>query len=223
MARGTSHSTNKTFFKVSFGTLRQGTLPSGDKVNESTPNAVRRETQDGTPSWALEIPWLSGKIESIFHKTSEKYKDTYEVVIDEGIDQSQLSFGDDSRFWIDFMKKLPNIDLTQEVKLTPYEFTDKEKGKRRVGVSVEQNGVKIASYYNKLKSDGTYEDLYGFPTAKKEYFENKDKTKRYFVDVKIFLDDEFKRLFADKFKKVENTPAVTEDGFNVPDESEPPF
>jgi hypothetical protein len=98
------------------------------------------------------------------------------------------------------MKKLPNIDLNKEVKITSYDFTDKQN-KHRAGISVEQNGIKIKSYYEVQQEDKTWKLLYGFPPAESVDFKDKDETKMYFIKVKKFLRNEFFSKFKNKFSE----------------------
>jgi len=54
-----------------------------------------------------------------------------------------------------FLLKLPNINPKQLVKLSPYNFSDKEdKEKKIIGMNVFQNEVKIADYYTPDKANG---------------------------------------------------------------------
>ena len=43
----------------------------------------------------------------------EGYK-LFEVIISDGLDMYQLSFTEDSRFWFDMAKKLPNVNFNEK-------------------------------------------------------------------------------------------------------------
>jgi hypothetical protein len=218
MARGSHTETGRTFLSVAFGKIRQKHTDTGQRVDENTPLAVRRETQAGKESWALEFDFVSGIIQKIFYKESQEYENTFEVVIADGPENLQLSFTEDSRFWFDFMKKLPNIDLSKEVKITAYDFVDKDK-KRRVGISIEQGGTKIGSYYEKKGEDGKWTLLHGFPAADGVDFKDKDETKIYFIKVKKFLKNQFTEIFGDKWGKSETAAETKTDEVSA---DEPP-
>jgi hypothetical protein len=194
MATGTNSSSQKTFLNVAYGKLRQKSLENKEKVNANTPNAVKRISQSGTDSWAIEFDWIEGKIENIFHKDDPEYGDSFEVVLSDVLDKYQISFADNSRFWFDLAKKLPNVELSQIVKINPYDFTEKGTNKRRVGVSIEQNGKKILSFYDKKKDDNTWELLHGFPKPDIDInWKDKDEVKIYTIKVKKFLKAEFEK------------------------------
>lgn len=200
-----SNGAAKVFLSVGFGKIRQKSV-NGKKVDENTPGAICRETQSHAMSWAIEYDFIEGIIEKIFFKEDPQYGDSFEVVIRDVVDLYQVSFPEDSRYWGDLMKKLPNINLNQEVKLTSYDFEDKESHKRISGLSVEQNGEKIQSYYSIKKQDGTYDIVNGFPSSAGVDFKN-DKAERniYFIRVKAFLHREFDSLIAPQFKGSSDT------------------
>jgi len=206
MGLGSHNQTQKTFLTVGFGKIRQKSLENKQRVDANTPGAVKRLTQSGAESWALEHDYISGLIENIFYKEDAEFGNSFEVTISDKGEKYQLSFSEESRFWIDFMKKLPNIDLLQELKITAYDFTDKEN-KHKAGISVIQNDVKITSYYEHKKEDGKWDFLHGFPSSTGIDFKDKDELKMYFIKVKKFLRGEFNRLFASTFStKKENKP-----------------
>jgi len=77
------------------------------------------------------------------------------------------------------MEKFPATDLTKPMKLLSYDFVTTE-GKRKSGVSVWQDDVKIMSYFRKDK-----EYLHGFPEP--EVGLDADGWKIYFMRVESFL------------------------------------
>ena len=219
--RGSYQDNSRIFLSVAFGKIRQKYTDTGQRVDENTPGAVKRETQAGKDSWAIEHDYVSGKIEKIFYKEDAEYGNTLEVVIEDGPEKLQLSFHEDSRFWFDFIKKLPNIDLSKEVKITAYDFIDKEK-KHRVGISIEQSGAKIVSYYERKDGD-KWTLLHGFPSSDGVSFKDKDEIKIYFIKVKKFLKSQFDELFAEKWKRVENQQSdnIVEEAEITPDNDMP--
>jgi len=212
MALGSNSGSPRIFLTVGFGRIRQKSLENKQKVDASTPGAVKRLKQDNTETWAIEHDFVSGIIQSIFYKEDAKYGNSFEVTLQDVADVYQVSFPEDSRFWFDFSKKLTNIDLKQEVKITAYDFVDKEN-KRRAGVSVEQNGNKLRSFYDQMNPDKSWTLLYGFPSGDGVDFKDKDEIKMYFIKVKKFLRGEFNAKFKDKF---DNKPHVAEDNSSAP-------
>ena len=216
----------KTFLSVGYGTIRQKQV-NGQPVDANTPNAVKRVSEKGEESWSIEHRSVTGYIEKIFLKENKgkdgkDFGDSFEVVISDALDTYQISFKEDSRFWTDLMKKLPNIDLSKEVKIAPYDFNTKE-GKRQIGTSVEQNGVKIRSFFDLYKEDKTWELLHGFPSAEGINFKDKDDIKLYGIKVKKFLHQYFMENFDNIFKEKKKTkveeseePAVVSPGDDLP-------
>jgi hypothetical protein len=200
----------RVFLSVGFGKLRQKQLENKTKVDATTPNAVKRVTQSGGDSWALEYDFISGIIENIFFKEDHEYGDSFEVTIRDAADLYQISFPEDSRYCMEFLTKLPKLDLNKDVKIQVYDFTTKE-GKRKSGVSVSQGDEKIQSYYTNKIGENSYEAINGFPVAPVDMnWKDKDDTKIYFISVKKFLRSEFKRLFPNGFSKqpVSSAPVV---------------
>jgi hypothetical protein len=199
MSLGSNSGSPRIFLSVGFGKIRQKSLENKEKVSASTPEAVKRLKQDGTETWAIEYDYVSGIIEDISYKEDDKYGNSFEVVISDVLDKYQISFGDDNRFWFDFMKKLPNIQIKEPVKITSYDFVDKSSGKRKAGISLEQNGKKIASFYDKKNEDGSWTLLHGYPNAKELDWKDKDELKVYLIQVKKFLKKEFNEKIAPFF------------------------
>lgn len=108
-----------------------------------------------------------------------------------------LSVSTESSYGEDLMKKLPNIDITKEVKLVPYSFEDL-KGKKRKGVTVYQDGNKIESYYYGVGNDGKKTEINGYPEVKLPKGKktmSKDDWKLYFMTARKFLIEKIEEIF----------------------------
>lgn len=95
-----------------------------------------------------------------------------------------LSVSTAQNFGEDIMKKIPNIDLTKTIELSPYSFED-EKGKVRKGVSIVQEGKKIKNFFY---DEVTKKNINGYPDIegdKNSY--DKDDWKIYFMKARKFL------------------------------------
>jgi hypothetical protein len=212
---GSNNGTQKTFLTVGFGKIRQKTLDNKTKVDENTPGSVKRTTQSGSESWALEYDFIEGTIEKIFYKEDKDYGNSYEVVISD-VEVYQLSFSETSQYCNDLLKKLPNINLLDRVKFTAYDFEDKDH-KRKCGLSIEQHSNKITSHYEVKQPDGKWKLLHSFPSGESIDFKDKDECKIYFIRVKKFLRAEFDRLFKDKFSSTEpSNKKMDIDDMNIP-------
>lgn len=98
-----------------------------------------------------------------------------------------------SRYTSDFLKKLPAVNLDEEVRLMPYDFEPKE-GPRQVGISICQldptSGeytFKVYDYFVKVEEvngEKKYTNLHGFPEPTEE---DKEDWPFYFTKVNKFL------------------------------------
>ncbi len=115
-------------------------------VPEGTEGAIVRTYKDKNDVDQSKIELVFTEVSGVITKVSFDDGDfgkSLQIELDgDGI----ISLGTASNFGEDVMKKLPNVDLKQEVKFVPYAFTD-EKGKTRRGVTVYQNDAKIESAY----------------------------------------------------------------------------
>jgi hypothetical protein len=157
------------------------------EVEEGTEGAVRREyeTSDGKKGVKIEriAQTITGRLTNI-----SIYEGDYGKLL-------QLTMGDNdliislptqSSFGEDVMKKLPNIDVEKDVKLSPYSFVD-ENGKTRKGISIVQDGVKVENYYHEKKGD-KYVAINGYPDipADAKSYDSED-WKLFFGQARKFL------------------------------------
>jgi len=128
-----------------------------------------------------------------------------------------LQFKSESSFGMDFMEKIGNVDLTKPMNIRGYDFED-EKGKRRKGISIEQDGEKVTSYFYDSVAK---KSINGIPETTGEGFDSK-KWRRFFEDKAEFLVAFIK---SDIIPKVASTPAQVEDVLEteVEDNDEQPF
>lgn len=203
---------SRVFLSISFGKVRQKRLENGNSVDEHTPGAVKRLTQSGKPSWAVEYRAISGMITGVYYKTNDNYKNSYEVLVKDGPDLFQVSFKEGTVFLRDFMEKFPNIDLKSEVQISPYDF--EKDGKRRVGVSIKQDNDSIRSFYKEYNEDkNTITSINGFPSSDGVDFKVESQRKIFNIKVDDFLKNEFLALITSKFK---NSQVPDENNYAAP-------
>ena len=157
------------------------------KTDESDPEAKRRdyETSTGETGVKFERVYqsISGKITGI-ELIDGNFGVNLNISLKDGEDEYKLSVGTNTTFGEDIMKKLPNINLNEEVSFAPYSFTD-DKGKNRRGVTVMQNEVKIKNFF--VGEDGK-ELINGMPAPEGDTSKfNSNKWKIYFMLVNEFL------------------------------------
>src|SRR5574343_1059503 len=115
-----------------------------------------------------------------------------------------ISVGTASNFGEDVMKKLPAIDLSKEVTITPYSFIPKGEENSKKGVTIYQDGVKVMSHYSKEEpvGSGKYITINGMPEPEGDTKSfDSDDWKMHFMVVRKFLMKEIEKLSV--FKKAE--------------------
>jgi hypothetical protein len=239
MARGESSSSSRTFMKIGFGRFRMKQV-DGEPVTKDTPGAVKRLTPQNEETWAIEYPWLSGVINSIFYKEGgtsndgKKFEDTYEVVLEDVMDMVQISFPCDSRYWFAFMKCLPNIILNKEIKISVYDYVSKEDKKRKAGLNVEQNdnpNTTKREYNNKVSyvvnsffekwEDKKCVFLHDYPSSEGLDWMNKDDRTEYLIKVKKFCKSYFKTMFGEKYQAEKIKNDTTQEPINSGEGKDP--
>ena len=170
------------------------------KVEEGTPNAVRREykLKNGTQGVKYEIihkGWF-GIIRDIKLKQTD-FGEVVNVFFDDAI----VSIQTDSRYFSDFAKKIMSANLEEKIFLSPFDF-ESDDGKRIIGMSVIQNGTKLTNYYWDTENE---KPTNGFPEPEGNTSSySKDDWKIFFIGVKKFLLNELEKLeFSDKVEEHE--------------------
>ena len=162
------------------------------EVPEGTPNAVVREyEQDDVKKIKHELIFhkMTGKIENITFRDGD-YGRTIDLFIRNDKALYIVSINTANNYSSDIMKKLPNVNLEEEVVLNPYSFTG-DTGKNIKGVSILQDGEKILSYFWDKNKEEIIND---FPVNDEEKKPEATATtkwkkywKAYFSDVEEFL------------------------------------
>ena len=119
------------------------------KVSKDTPGAKYRlfTDSDGVEYHIHEILHknLKGNITNL--KVIEgKYGPQLMIEIENEGEKARLYINTATAYFGAFVKRLPNIDLTAEVTLVPYNFTT-ETGKTLKGITIYQDGSKLNNYY----------------------------------------------------------------------------
>jgi hypothetical protein len=166
-----------------------------ETVEDGTPNSVVRtyEDKDGNEKTKVELVHDSvvGKITGLKFEDGDFGKSLHVELDNEGI----VSLGTKSNFGEDFMKKLPNIDLSKEVKLAPYSF--EAEGKNRKGITVYQDDAKVESFYWDSEKKKPINNI-PQPEGDTSKFDS-DDWKMHFMVVNKFLVGEVSKLALEKF------------------------
>jgi len=180
---------NKPFLRIIGGNIAQ-------TVDKNTEGARLREYElkDGTKGSKWELIFMSwkGKIQGIEFKESDFGES---CIVDLGDAYFTLNIA--SRYFQDFACKVFSADITKDIVFHPYDM--EVDGKRKTGISMQQNGEKLKNYFY----DGK-QNLHGFPEVDKEKMTKKSYWKVYFVQTAEFLQEKLKEL------KFEKAPAKVE-------------
>jgi len=198
---------NKPFLSIVAGNIVQ-------KVDKDTPGARYREYEKNDGSTA-------GKWENVYmnwHGTIQgiTFKDTdFGTVCNIDLGDATLTLNTSSRYFSDFACKIPGADLKEELTFHPYDM-EIEDGKKRQGISLQQNGQKLQNVYYDPESKTT---IGGFPQideAKKEKLK-KNYWKTYFAEVEAFLVEKLQQMPITQMEAPKPVNAEPVDSANIPD------
>jgi len=153
------------------------------KCEESTEGAVKREYEvkgEKGFKWELVYDSLSGIINGIEFKEG-KFGKQLNVIVDDIV----LTMNLKSNYSESLMKILPNVEFSNEVKISPYNFTD-DKGKNRRGVSLKQNDIKLANFFWDTENKKNLHDLPEVDQEASKTYDSDDWAV-YYTTVRKFL------------------------------------
>lgn len=170
-------------------------------VPEGTEGSIVREyeTSDGKKGSKTELVFnkLDGMITNVEFHGGEFGKNLLVTVDDGQADPVVVSMNCAQAYGEDFMKKLPSIDLSKPVIISPYAFED-DKKKMKKGVSIVQNDAKVRNFfYDEVEKKETN----GFPAPEGDTSTyDSDSWKVHFIKVRKFLVDYVEKNVMPKFK-----------------------
>jgi len=204
---------------VEVSILSDGTFRT--QVPPTTAGAVVRnyETSDGKKGTKYELVYRAvvGTVKA-FDIFESDFGKSVIVTLDEGEELKTVYFNMNSNFGTDFLKKLPNLDLSKPVRFIPYAFEDEKTNKPKKGLTLMQDDVKIADAYRTKEGD-KWVHKNGFPVPEGDtggY--DSDDWKLYFLGVKKFLLTELAKH--PLYKKIPAEPSIAyptaeKEGVNV--------
>lgn len=152
----------------------------------ATMRTITKKSGETREVWEFLFTELSGNITSIETKDTDFGKQ-YEITLEDLGEVMCLQVNADSGYADSLISRLPNIDVSQSVTLTAYSFTPDGQKRKKEGINVVQNGVKLQSAFTKEKPNG-------MPTVEKlqaaDIMSNppqSDDWKVFFVQVRKFL------------------------------------
>jgi len=209
-----------SYISISSDAILRKVVPAGTAGAKERTYETKEKNDDGTFIKATKIEKhyesVSGKITNISFVDTD-YGTLLQVTLADTdtfvpSEPETLSMSTSQSFAQDFMKKLPNIDLTKEVTLKPFAFTPDGQTRELKGLTVTQVGEatgfasKIDKSFTEKQGD-KYVNIMGYPNPdeklanEKNEMKRKEGWKRYFKDVEIFLVDYTTENFVSKFDK----------------------
>lgn len=138
---------SKIFLKVVNGKIAQ-------KVSKDTVGAKPRINKNGEEVYELYFNAIEGVLESIEHRVSEEYGNSYDLTFRDVDQLYVLNLGCSGRVTNGLLGRIPNIDLSQPIEFRVFTIKDQATGKDKQYSSVYQNRVKIEPYYTKDNPNG---------------------------------------------------------------------
>lgn len=180
---------------VASGNITYFTIWGGNLVLPAEPEeegAVKRtwEDSDGNTKskWEFREKDITGLITGLEFRDGNFWENLYIELTNQAEEICKIQIPTDSDYFRSFASQLKNIDLTEEVVFNSYDFTW-EDGKRRRGMSLQQDGKKVQSYYYDPDKKAS---INGMPSVDKKEAKtyDKDDWKVFYLGVKKFLKKE---------------------------------
>ena len=172
-------------------------------VDKETSGAKLREyeTSDGKKGSKYELSYdmVDGMISKVaFHDGDFGKNLLITMDFEDDSDGVTIAIGCSSPFGEDFMKKLPNIDFSKRIDITPYSIENPGE-KIKKGVSLKQGGEKIKNFFY----DGE-KDINDYPVAEGDTSKyDKDDWKIHFTKCRKFLVKYAEENIIPKFPEAE--------------------
>ena len=175
---------NTTYLSVADGNL----VRQHKQANERT---AERLTKTGKLVFEERFKDLTAKLDGITTREND-YGKQWQLRFQDGGDYYVISLPYSSRYASSFLKALPNIDLSKEIRFMPWAMKDKMDATKTItGITLYQDGEKIAPYYTK-------EDPKGLPQMVKIKVKGKEQWDD--SDMMTFLEEMALNLFEQDHK-----------------------
>jgi hypothetical protein len=175
---------NTTYLSVADGNL----VRQHKQANAQT---TERLTKTGKLVFEERFKDLTAKLDGIATKEND-YGKQWQIKFQDQGDFYIVSLPYSSRYASSFLKVLPNIDLSKEIRFMPWAMKDKnDLTKTITGITMYQDGEKLAPYYTK-------EDPKGLPQMVKIKVKGKEQWDD--SDMMSYLEDMALNLFEQDHK-----------------------
>jgi hypothetical protein len=175
---------NTTYLSVADGNLVRQHKQANDRTSE-------RLTKTGKLVFEERFKDLTAKLDGIATREND-YGKQWQIKFQDKGDFYIVSLPYSSRYASSFLKVLPNIDLSKEIRFMPWAMKDKNDPTKTItGITMYQDGEKLAPYYTK-------EDPKGLPQMVKIKVKGKEQWDD--SDMMSYLEDMALNLFEQDHK-----------------------
>ncbi len=136
-----SGGSNKVYYSIVGGTFTT-------KVPASHPQAKERINKLGKQVFEREVGGLEGKIENIDIEQSE-YGPQLKITLSANSEGKNpvIGIGLETKHGRELLRKLPAVDLNDDVRFIPYKFTPEGADDAISGLNLFQNDIKVGSHF----------------------------------------------------------------------------
>jgi hypothetical protein len=192
MALSNLGGTNTTYLSVADGNLVR-------QHKQATERTTERLTKTGKLVFEERFKDLTAKLENITTRTND-YGTQWQLEFSDGDASYIVSLPYSSRYSSSFLKALPNVDVSKELRFMPWAMKDKQDATKTItGVTLYQDGEKIAPAYTKENPNGLPQ-MVKIKVKGKEQWDDSDMMQ--------FLEQMAFKLFADQN---DNNPVLDEE------------
>jgi hypothetical protein len=192
MALSNLGGTNTTYLSVADGNLVR-------QHKQATERTTERLTKTGKLVFEERFKDLTAKLENITTRTND-YGTQWQLEFTDGDATYIVSLPYSSRYSSSFLKALPNVDVSKELRFMPWAMKDKQDATKTItGVTLYQDGEKIAPAYTKENPNGLPQ-MVKIKVKGKEQWDDSDMMQ--------FLEQMAFKLFADQN---DNNPVLDEE------------
>ena len=172
----------KTTGRKNFLTISDGKLVL-QRQNPIEGTTVERTNKNGKVVHEEFFTSITALIAGIQSKETTFGK-VWEIELKDGDESYFLSWNYSSRYTNNFFRALPNVDLSEQVKLSPWSMTDKKDATKKViGLSLYQNNNKIPFAYTK-EEPGDMPEMKQTKVKGKEVWDDSDQLEFFEAMVK---------------------------------------
>lgn len=183
MEDGLSERESVTYLRASMGKLRK-------KTTKEDPKAVEWKDDDGVSHYDLVYGNLIGALVGVYFKDHPEYGRQWSIKVKAGQQFYSVQMTENSRYGIDFLKKLPNLVQGERYKFTPWEMETDGKKKGGLAIVRVSDEEKIGSFFQTFTDLGNGQwditNIRNFPDFTGDR-NDKDDWKSYYIQVTKFL------------------------------------